>query len=257
MPARRSLWRHRPLAVMQPRQPAEPGNVVINEILAHTDPPQVDTIELFNPTDAPVVIGGWFLSDNGDELNRYQFPPDTTIPAQGYQLVTVTAEDVGFGLSEFGETVYLYAPDAEGNPGLRIDQVRFGVSPNGVSFGRYGTSTGAIQYPLQRAVTLGEANAGPWLSPVTIVEIMYHPTAGSEYVIVVNRSNVPVPLFDPQHPENTGSSNRWPGTVSVFHPIHGWRPGPSWLLLLLHRSHCARNTLCPPAWKLSGHLPAS
>ena len=208
------------LAVIHSRQPAQPGDVVINEILAHTDPPQVDTIELFNPTDAPVVIGGWFLSDNGDELNRYHFPPDTTIPAQGYHLVT--GDEVSFGLSEFGETVYLYAPDAEGDPGVRMDQVRFGVSPNGVSFGRYETSTGAIQYPLQRAVTLGETNAGPLVSPVTIAEIMYHPTRGSEYVIVVNRSNVYVPLFDPQHPDNT-----WQLKIGGQVPFK--IPGNTWL----------------------------
>ena len=36
--------------------PTFPG-VVINEALTHTDPPEVDTIELYNPTDSPAIPG--------------------------------------------------------------------------------------------------------------------------------------------------------------------------------------------------------
>ncbi len=189
-------------------------NVVINEILAHTDEPQVDTIELYNPTAAPIAIGGWFLSDDGDVLDRYQIPPEVAIPADGYQLFT--SAELGFALSEFGETVFLYAPGPDGRPQTRVDHVKFGVSPNGISFGRYETSTGAVHYPLQRAVSLGEANAGPLVSDLIISEIMYHPTTGSEYLIVANRSNAEFPLYDVLHPENRWKINVDGKDVFVF-----------------------------------------
>ena len=39
--------------------------MLINEILTHTDLPEVDWIELFNPTPFDVDLDGWFLSDDG------------------------------------------------------------------------------------------------------------------------------------------------------------------------------------------------
>src|SRR5204863_4609139 len=37
----------------------------INEILTHTDPPDLDAIELFNPTSSAADLGGWYLTDDG------------------------------------------------------------------------------------------------------------------------------------------------------------------------------------------------
>ena len=37
---------------------------MINEVLTHTDPPQVDSIELYNTTGANINIGGWYLSES-------------------------------------------------------------------------------------------------------------------------------------------------------------------------------------------------
>src|SRR6185369_10618467 len=45
--------------------------VVINEALTHTDPPQLDSIELYNPSASPASIGGWFLSDDRDKPSKY------------------------------------------------------------------------------------------------------------------------------------------------------------------------------------------
>ncbi len=38
-----------------------PVGIVVNEVLAHADPPvsQTDSIELYNPTAAPINISGW------------------------------------------------------------------------------------------------------------------------------------------------------------------------------------------------------
>ena len=39
-------------------------DIVVNEVLSHTDLPQVDSIELLNTTGADIDIGGWYISDS-------------------------------------------------------------------------------------------------------------------------------------------------------------------------------------------------
>jgi len=134
-----------------PFEMPEPGAIVINEIMTNPADGFNDWIELYNTTDAPIDIGGWFLGDadlDGDNryLDRYRIADGTVVPAGGY--VTFTrAEHFGnpddpgarmpFGLSSFGEVVYLVGGDARG---LRPDYVasaRFGAAPTDVSFGRH------------------------------------------------------------------------------------------------------------------------
>jgi hypothetical protein len=64
--------------------PVTDGPVLINEILAHTDPPLLDSIELVNPTAAPVDVSGWFLSDSKTNYRKFRIPAGTVIAAGGY-----------------------------------------------------------------------------------------------------------------------------------------------------------------------------
>jgi len=64
-------------------EPAIPP-VVINEILTHTDWPELDGIELVNPTPAEVNIGGWFLTDDPNAPKKYRIRDGTRIPAAGF-----------------------------------------------------------------------------------------------------------------------------------------------------------------------------
>ncbi|MHB1035055.1 MAG: lamin tail domain-containing protein [Pirellulales bacterium] len=59
-------------------------DVVINEVLAHTNLPQLDAIELYNTTGAEITIGGWYLSDSNVNYKKFQIPAGTTLPAHGY-----------------------------------------------------------------------------------------------------------------------------------------------------------------------------
>jgi hypothetical protein len=178
------------------------NTIYINEILAHTDEPQIDTVELYNAGATPVDLTGWCLSDDQDEPKQFcvaQQEPRVLLPAGGFQVYT--ANDFPFRLSEFGETLYLYAP---GPGGLQqTDAVKFGVSPNGVSLGRYVTSSGSVDFPLQRTLTLGAANAGPLIPAAVISELMYQPAQEPEYLVITNRSNQPFPLYDPDNPSKS------------------------------------------------------
>src|SRR5262249_39908791 len=64
-------------------RPSPLRNVVINEFLAHTDPPDWDYIELYNHANQSVDISGCILTDDA-ATNKYVIPSGTIIPARGF-----------------------------------------------------------------------------------------------------------------------------------------------------------------------------
>jgi hypothetical protein len=186
--------------------PALAASIVINEVLTHTDAPQVDAIELFNPGPTGVDLGGWFLSDDRTQPKKFRIPNGTLLANGGFQVFTAAQFGMGgntFGLSELGEQVYLFAADLAGNLTGYSHGFDFGAADNGYSFGRHVISTGEEQFPAQASVSLPGTNAGPRVGPVVINEIHYHPaTGGVEFVELVNLTAEPVPLFDPAFPTN-------------------------------------------------------
>jgi len=187
-------------------QGPEIGAVVINELLANSQGVGPDWIELYNATGQAIDIGGWFLSDDADDLTKYQIAPGTSIPAGGYR---VFYEDEHFGnpadpgckepfaLSRDGETVYLHS----GSDGVLTgysEQQKFDASDLGVSLGRYHKSTGGFDFVALAEPTPGQSNADPLVGPVVINEIMYNPgvPAEAEYVELLNISAEPVTLYD-------------------------------------------------------------
>lgn len=160
--------------------------VVINEILAHTDEPQYDYVELFNYSGTPIDVSGLVLTDDA-ETNKFILPPNTVIPAAGF--VTFDQLQLGFALSAEGETVYLVNPAAN----RVIDAVDFGPQENGVAYGRY--PDGARGFHRLAAPTKNDANKPLLISPVVINELMYHPVSeddDQEFVEIFNRSASPV-----------------------------------------------------------------
>lgn len=185
-----------------------PNLVVINEVLAHSHDLAPDWIELFNSSEAPVDISGWYLSDSKTALQKYRIADGTILPGHGY---LVLYEDTNFGagsadagsitpfaLSENGESVFLFAP----GDGLYLDYLEeeaFGASSTDVSQGRYfKSSSNTYNFVAMAAQTPGQANSLPLVGPISISEIMYHPPVNpdAEYIELVNISSEPVVLFD-------------------------------------------------------------
>jgi len=90
------------------------ASIIVNELLAHTDPPLEDAVEFYNRSDAPVDISGWFLSNKDTELKKYRIPNGTIIPARGYKVIyegafnnTNTAASPFTFNSAHGDQVYL------------------------------------------------------------------------------------------------------------------------------------------------------
>ncbi len=209
------------------------SDIVINEVLSHSDPPLEDAIEIRNLGTLPAQIGGWYLSN--DEQWKFRVPSDTTVPAGGYcvfyehQFNPQPGEPGSFGLnSAHGDAVNLFETDSAGASTGRRAAARFGPAANGVSFGRVATSLG-VDYASMVGRTFGKdqpvdliefrqghggQNTVPLVGPVVISEIMYHPSmppgssdadeAASEYLEMFNGGDASVALFDPVHP-----ANRW------------------------------------------------
>jgi hypothetical protein len=175
-------------------------DVVINEILTHTDPPVVDAIELHNATSLPVDVANWYVSDNRDQLLAYKISgADTVIPPGGY--LVLDENRLGFGFKgQQNDDAWLVAADATGKPLRFADHVQFGAAPSEVSLGRWPDESGQL-FPML-SPTLGAANSGPRPPIVLVSELHYHPApppAGAqiaqemlEFVELTNTSGGPL-----------------------------------------------------------------
>jgi hypothetical protein len=128
-----------------------------------------DWIEVQNLTDAAVSLDGWYLTDNANNLTKWQFPAGYSIPARGTLVVYASNKDIekygypfvdtlgslhtNFELAMGGEFLALVRPD-----GLWIEHT-YGVYPKQQGLVSYGIgSDGRIGY--LTGVTRGTANTG-------------------------------------------------------------------------------------------------
>ena len=76
------------------------AQILINEISAANmsglldgDGDREDWVELYNPGPAAVNIGGWFLSDNPNNPQKWVIPVGQNIPAGAYRVVFCSGKD--------------------------------------------------------------------------------------------------------------------------------------------------------------------
>lgn len=166
------------------------ATLVINEVLAHTDLPQLDFVEVYNRGNEPVDLGECILTDQAD-THRFRIPAGTVITPRGF--LAWTEEQLGFRLDAAGEAVFLLDPSAS----RVIDAVRFGPQENGVSSGRH--PDGTPEWRRLEAVTAGGENRPFRVSDVVINEIMYAPISGhddDEFVELHNRADRAIDVSD-------------------------------------------------------------
>ena len=228
-----------------------PHTVVINELLAHTDAdPRGDWVELKNTTAQPINVGGWYLSDSDADLKKYRIAAGTSIAAGGFLLLTQrdnfgNTGDAGYrspiGFGEYGGKVYLTAADSGDNLlGYREVQ-EFDDSEREFAFTRYTKTTGRTDFVAESQPTPGTDNAYPLIGGVTVggvtyspgvilSEVMYHPGADAdEFLELRNCTNVAVPLYDPDYPDNTWKVG---GGVAYVFPVGASIPSGGYLLLV-------------------------
>ena len=234
-------------------------NVVVNEVLSHTDLPLEDAVEFYNPTSGDVNLGGWFISNTQDDLKKYRIADGTILPAgrfsvfYEYQFNPTNGSSIPFTFnSAHGDQVFLSQTDNSGNlTGYRA-AAKFGAAANGVSFGRYTNSVGQADFVAASARSFGvdnpstvdqfrtgtgAPNTAPQVGPVVINEIMFDPPSldgiedntADEYLELLNLTPDTVPLFDPAAPTNT-----WKllGGVDYTFPQNITLPAGGYLLLV-------------------------
>lgn len=167
--------------------------IIISEVLANPGPshPRGDVIELSNPTAVPINIGGWYLSDAEADLLKYRITAGTILLPGQYIVFdeshfnTVSAGDRAFGLSAVdGDDVWLTVADDSGQVMTIVDDVHFGPSQTGESFGRLPQSPRRLA-PLARP-SLGAPNTAARVGPLVISEVHYHPAAPRPEALVID-----------------------------------------------------------------------
>ena len=117
-----------------------------------------DWIELHNPTDTPVSLADYTITDDPTEPAKWSLPVATLAPgdflmvwASGADRVRVEGWHTNFRLNRGGEYVGLFGPD-----GQVVDAVEFGEQQADVSLGRLGTVS--AQWVAFATPTPGAAN---------------------------------------------------------------------------------------------------
>ncbi|MGB0916663.1 MAG: CotH kinase family protein [Flavobacteriales bacterium] len=163
------------------------GDVVLNELMASNsttaedqDGESDDWIELFNRTSSSVDLTGFFLSDNEDNLDKWEFPAGTSIDANGYLIVWAdkdtlqTGLHTNFKLSSSGEMVIL----SDGNS--EFQRVVFGAQTTDMGYARVPNGTGAfaIQFP----TFASNNNNGTGISESELSPLEIYPNPTSDFV---------------------------------------------------------------------------
>jgi hypothetical protein len=235
--------------------------IVISEVLAHTDSPFEDAIEVQNTGSNAVAIGNWWISNSQRDLKKFRVPAGTILAPGAFRVfyenqfnLDGTGQGTNFTLnSARGDDVFLSEADAVGNlTGYRA-QVEFDATENAAAMGRFLTSLGTDFVPMASRTFgadnpasvvdfrtgAGLSNSYPRVGPIVINEIMYHPVSGlgsnatekttEEFIELHNVTDAPVPLFDPARPLNTW---RLSGGVSFDFATPITVPARGYLLLV-------------------------
>jgi hypothetical protein len=131
-----------------------PGDVVLNEFMASNENGPVDEagevedwLELYNNTNAPISLFGLYLTDNPDKRNKWAFPANVSIPANGFLIVWLDDDGLqgplhaNFKLAAGGEFLIL-----SNGTSLVLDSVGFGQQAPDVTYGRYPNGTGNFTF---------------------------------------------------------------------------------------------------------------
>lgn len=175
--------------------PAQP--VCLNEVLAENltalnhSGTYPDYVELRNAGGSAVNIGGWSLTDSGNE-RKYVFPGGTTVPGSGYLVIwcdsatnTTPGLHSDFSLDNDGETLSLFDDNTN-----RIDAMSFGLQIADYSVGRI-SDEWTLNNPTSDAVNSAASMATA--SSLTLNEWMADPLPGKDDWFELYNSSATLP----------------------------------------------------------------
>ena len=140
--------------------------LVINEFMASNQSTITDEtgsygdwIELYNPTDEAVELGGWLISDDLEQPDEWVLDDALSIEAGGFLLLWADDDPeegpshLGFNLSRKGGALGLYAPTERA-----IDRLEYAEQASDLSAAR--TPDGSLDWAISDTPTPGESNGG-------------------------------------------------------------------------------------------------
>ena len=159
-------------------------SLVINEVVASNDATSADPqgqyedwIEIYNYGEAPLDLGGMYLTDNPGAPTKWQIPAGvpalTTVAAHGYLVIWADGDTpdeglhAGFKLGADGEDVALFDLDGV----TCIDQVTFPALAMDLSYGRF--PDGGEQWRFFPEPTPGAENVGAYDGEVGEIEFSH------------------------------------------------------------------------------------
>ncbi|MHC5061248.1 MAG: lamin tail domain-containing protein [Planctomycetota bacterium] len=193
------------------------GPLVINEVMAFNDsglddpvePNEFpDWIELYNPGNTAIDLGGMYLTDDLGNLEKWQIPSGVTIGPDGYLLFWADNDDgqgdmhTNFQLDRAGDEVALVDP----NGITIIDSISFGKQAVDISHGRY--PNGGAVWKYSKTPTPWETNNGEYHG--LIADTTFSPDRG---------------FYDPNEPILVTLSSSTPG-VYIYYTTNGSKPYP-------------------------------
>jgi len=165
------------------------NGVVINELVASNAGGAVDSagnhddwLELYNNNGNPVDLSGFYITDNPANLNKWQFPPATNLPAFGYLVLWADEEQIqgpfhtNFKLSALGED--LIFSDTALNT---VDQLVFPAQTTDVAYARNPNGTGNFVF---QQPTFGSHNefATAVKRPAKAHRLVIYPNPTSDFI---------------------------------------------------------------------------
>lgn len=159
--------------------PGGGGTLMVNEFLASNNGAGQDEfgenddwVELYNPTDSPIDIAGYSITDNLGDPVKFVIPGGaptvTTVPAHGYLLIWFDSQPdqgplhVGSNLSASGEDIGFYTPS-----GQPLTELTYGPQTTDVSFGR--TSDGGDTWDFLLTPSPGATNGSGGGNPKPVI----------------------------------------------------------------------------------------
>jgi len=177
---------------------------VLNEVLARnvsavTNAGRVaDYVELFNSGGSAFSLAGMSLSVNSAEAGQWVFPPDATIPAQGFLVVwcdggmpvSTNSGNYNTGQSLDGESGGAYLFNAAGQ---LVNSVEYGFQVADRSIGLVGGTWRLLASPTPGAANSAAAALGP-NTALRLNEWMAQSADGPDWFELFNSTNLPVDM---------------------------------------------------------------
>lgn len=187
------------------------SQLTINEIMATNASGLLETdfynfpdwIELYNAGSNTLNLANFYLSDDEDDLQKWQLP-SVSLGTGDYYIVYCDKENTGrhtnFGLSAGGETIYLSNAAEE-----VVDRLEYGEQYSNISYGKSATDN---QWYYCDEPTPGEAN---------VVSSATEPGPKAEYSIPAGRSTSSLTLSLSGDNIRYSTNGSEPGSASAFY----------------------------------------